>query len=536
MGKRLLIKVTMSKSPNETGNCPFAPPLATPLMWTDRYRQLSYLGVTVTFVDLHLCFRKFTLCCRSFPVELAKTGENVSKVLKEELSQYGIERFDAVYWVSDRGSNFIRCFNLNMVDPIFCFAHRIHNILTITFINKKIDGHFNDEDIEDIPDNLGQEEFVGDEYMTLGAKRVFLTINHTKTLVRYVKQANLNELIVILGGEETTTLKQSVVTRWLSLFGCVESVYSNYDTILLVLEIRRTTKYINDLTKYNLIDLLLLLAPLNAALQAIQTDEYIFEISVIGKKKYPLIFQSSFATDYLLFESGGVEFFRQRIHTKLIEMFTFDDRHYMAMCLHPALREMDDVSNQIKNICYGNIRKYLREKQMDAVDTTKSRVSSSSKKRKLLHRFLDEGEDDANEETQEHTSFDQNSIHVDHDVVDLTRKPGIERRRSSSASSISTEFSYRTNYQALKPDELDEYLEADLPSEIVNENPLQFWSSELASSKFPVLKCFARKLFSIPATSSGTERLFSYSGIILNNGRQRLSPHQVDNMLVIRSA
>ncbi|CAF1628626.1 unnamed protein product [Rotaria magnacalcarata] len=423
-----------------------------------------------------------------------------------------------------------------MVDPIFCFAHRIHNILTITFINKRIDGHFNDEDIEDIPDNLGQEEFVGDEYMTLGAKRVFLTINHTKTLVQYVKHANLNELIVILGGEETTTLKQSVVTRWLSLFGCVESVYSNYDTILLVLEIRRTTKYINDLTKYNLIDLLLLLAPLNAALQAIQTDEYIFEISVIGKKKYPLIFQSSFATDYLLFEYGGVEFFRQCIHTKIIEMFTFDDRHYMAMCLHPALREMDDVSNQIKNICYGNIRKYLREKQMDAVDTTKSRVSSSSKKRKLLHRFLDEGEDDANEETQEHTSFNQNSIHVDHDVVDLTRKPGIERRRSSSTSSISTEFSYRTNYQALKPDEFDEYLEADLPSEIVNENPLQFWSSELASSKFPVLKCFARKLFSIPATSSGTERLFSYSGIILNNGRQRLSPHQVDNMLVIRSA
>ncbi|CAF2230611.1 unnamed protein product, partial [Rotaria magnacalcarata] len=52
---------------------------ASPDMWTDRYRQLSYLGVTVTFVDLHLCFRKFTLCCRSFPVELAKTGENVSK-------------------------------------------------------------------------------------------------------------------------------------------------------------------------------------------------------------------------------------------------------------------------------------------------------------------------------------------------------------------------------------------------------------------------------------------------------------------------
>ena len=77
---------------------------------------------------------------------------------------------------------------------------------------------------------------------------------------------------------------------------------------------------------------------------------------------------------------------------------------------------------------------------------------------------------------------------------------------------------------------------AALPSTIVKENPLNFWSSEFASAKFPFLKCLARKLFSIPATSSGTERLFSYSGILLNNRRQRLSPDQVDNMLVIRSA
>ncbi len=108
-------------------------------------------------------------------------------MLKEELSRYGIERMNNVYWVSDRGSNFIRCFNLNTVEPIFCFAHRVHNLLTITFINKKIDGYFNDEDLEDIPDNLGQEEFLGDELMSLGAKRILLTISYTKALVRYVK-------------------------------------------------------------------------------------------------------------------------------------------------------------------------------------------------------------------------------------------------------------------------------------------------------------------------------------------------------------
>ena len=68
-------------------------------------------------------------------------------------------------------------------------------------------------------------------------------------------------------------MKQSAVTRWLSLFSYAESVYSNYDAVLLALENRRTTKYTNDLTKHNLVNLLLLLAPLNAALEAIQTDE-----------------------------------------------------------------------------------------------------------------------------------------------------------------------------------------------------------------------------------------------------------------------
>jgi hypothetical protein len=31
MGKNLLIKITMSKPPNEMGNCPYASPLVTPL-------------------------------------------------------------------------------------------------------------------------------------------------------------------------------------------------------------------------------------------------------------------------------------------------------------------------------------------------------------------------------------------------------------------------------------------------------------------------------------------------------------------------
>lgn len=140
-------------------------------------------------------------------------------------------------------------------------------------------------------------------------------------------QSNLNELIVKFGGDGTTTLKQSVVTRWLSLFTCIESVYLNYDAVLLALENRRSTKYLNDLTKYNLLDVLLLLAPLNAALQAIQIDEapslhlvipfhqklssdYSTHSKLLStaRKKYPTVFQSSFAYEYLSNESNGMYF------------------------------------------------------------------------------------------------------------------------------------------------------------------------------------------------------------------------------------
>ncbi|CAF4794284.1 unnamed protein product [Rotaria sp. Silwood1] len=540
--------IDVMKEPIKSGSITLSPD-----MWNDKFRQLSYLGVTATFTDINLKFKKFTLCCRSFPVELAKTGDNISKVLKEELDKYNIARFDSVYWISDRGSNFIRCFNLNMIDPIFCFAHLIHNVLTFTFMNKKIDGYFNDEGFEDIPDDLGQQDYLGDEFMTLAVKRILLTIRYTKILVKYVKMSNLNELIVQLGGEGTKTLKQSVVTRWLSLFACVESVYINYDATLLALETRRATKYINDLTKYYLIDVLILLIPLNAALESIQIDEgpslhlvipfyqkllndysSYSKLIASAKKKKPSLFQSSFVLDYLSTESSGVEFFRERIHAKLMEVFVFDDRHYIAMCLHPALREMDGVPYHMKTSCYSNIRQYLQDDESRVVDTpTTTDTSSTNKKRKLLHKFLDEDEDEDVRAAIQTQSFDSNNMNITDDDNSLIHKSAI--RRSISTSSLSTEFSYRTNYQAFKPDELDQYLEIDIPSTIVKENPLEFWSGEFAS-KFPRLKHLARKILSIPATSSGTERLFSYSGIILNSRRQRLSPDQVDNMLVIRSA
>ena len=56
---------------------------------------------------------------------------------------------------------------------------------------------------------------------------------------------------------------------------------------------------------------------------------------------------------------------------------------------------MDGVSNQLTDVCYDNIRKYLREKRkVDVVNATKNCSIPSSKRRNLLHKLLDEAEDD----------------------------------------------------------------------------------------------------------------------------------------------
>ena len=121
----------------------------------DTYRQISYLGNTVTFVDVNLHFHKFAVSYRNFPVDLSKTGENMSKVrlippvrnqlinyfildIDRRTKKYGIEKFESVCRVNERESNFMRCFNINMAASIFCFSCRIHNALTIILIDKKM--------------------------------------------------------------------------------------------------------------------------------------------------------------------------------------------------------------------------------------------------------------------------------------------------------------------------------------------------------------------------------------------------------------
>lgn len=62
---------------------------------------------------------------------------------------------------------------------------------------------------------------------------------------------------------------------------------------------------------------------------------------------------------------------------------------------------------------------------------------------------------------------------------------------------------------------------------------MDFWKNH--SKTFPLLSTLAKRIHSIPATSTGVERQFSSAGLIINQRRTNSNPDQVDNILLVRS-
>ncbi|CAF4540569.1 unnamed protein product, partial [Rotaria magnacalcarata] len=84
-----------------------------------------------------------------------------------------------------------------------------------------------------------------------------------------------------------------------------------------------------------------------------------------------------------------------------------------------------------------------------------------------------------------------------------------------------------------KTDELERYLRMNIEDVYKNPNPLNFWRDHL--KKFPGLSLLARRLYSIPVSSAGVERQFSFAGLTISQRRSCLDPDTVNDVLFVRS-
>ncbi|CAF5108382.1 unnamed protein product, partial [Rotaria sp. Silwood1] len=516
----------------------------SPDLWTDRFKQISYLGITATLINSLHKYQTITLCCTEF-TENEKTANNIEKMLKNCLSVYGITNLADVNWVCDRGANILKCFKQNNIEPIKCYAHRLNGLLSYTFINKDADVECEEELLTTLMNVIDQ---IFEE--SIERQRLLETINSCKILVKYAKKAGLIEIIkhqADKNGGSGTSLKQQAASRWLSLYNCLESILDNYEAITIVLKEKNKLNLVQIISKLVVTQLLILLLPLRCATRDIQNDQhptlYLVQpfhqllirtySSYTNLRKFALDFD---AKRFKLFcdtypnedtEPSGVKFFREQIHELLMEMDTssfFDDKHYFATFLHPKHRDMKSISTTKKFEILTRLRSILFN--MKPVSNSDNIVNSNDqeeqrKKFKSLNYYLADFEDDTIRKTE------QTTLQNDDDISLI---------QSSQAGCHSPEYAFMTTtYQVSKPDEIDQYCAMKIPCHLIGKDPMLFWSQKYVQETLPLLSRYARTIHAIPPTSASTERLFSISGHTLNNRRTNLLLSDLDDILVIRS-
>jgi hypothetical protein len=93
-------------------------------MWTDDYRKISYISLTVHYIDENWQLKEQILAASKFP-NVSHTAEQIKKVILNILKSYNLipeitmKRFT---FVTDSASNFISAFK--SLNHIPCIAHR----------------------------------------------------------------------------------------------------------------------------------------------------------------------------------------------------------------------------------------------------------------------------------------------------------------------------------------------------------------------------------------------------------------------------
>ncbi|CAF1331276.1 unnamed protein product [Rotaria sordida] len=259
-----------------------------------------------------------------------KSGDNIMKLLRKELISFGLENsLNDIVFVTDRGSNFVK--GLDGFTVLFCTAHRLNNILKLTFYQNFSKEKGSDRskttttiiertektpnkttttkttiqaspeihsevEITDDEDNYDTNESETDDdidYSSVtisslppSAKEILNTIHYCKALVKYTKKSNLNRLIQTEKEEDysptadenkdrqqsvkSTTLHQSSVVRWLSFYDLLSSIEKAYHPLKNILNEKQESSRIEKINMSIVAQLIKFLEPWRYVMKEIQ--------------------------------------------------------------------------------------------------------------------------------------------------------------------------------------------------------------------------------------------------------------------------
>ncbi|CAM4812822.1 unnamed protein product [Rotaria magnacalcarata] len=524
-----------------------------PDFWTDCYKNISYLGLNVTLVDSNYKTFSIDLFCRAFIG--IKTSNEVLKALQGHLTEFGIEDLTSVNIVSDRGSNFVTAFR--DFQPLFCFGHRLNNILKIGFfgnIKKRqkqvstlstipdINSEFSTTMLKgrqrnaiDINDAVTSDDSSDDDekYTTptipmkrkkrkkrtnkiestnvhllerkisinefpIEAHNIIIAINQCKKTVKYIKKSGLNKDIESAGGG---TVHQSIVIRWISMIESLESILRSFKIIKKVLVAEQQQKLINYIDEKTLKQIILLLKPFKHVIKLIQTGHspslYMVLLSIQTLREVMSSYQS--LLDYHSANSDeqstdGSKELDEDLSEELQGINFFWNR---IRCL---LNEMFtlDIRHYVATVLHPKYRSL----KLCSINERQESYAYIRQELKLINVECNKTDQQlANQPVQKKFKNDLFSRFESGDFI------GVEENEEEP------EDTDLDSPRGKKTDEHDRYLNLDIDKSKLESNPLSF--SKEYQDEFPRLSRYARSIHSIPATSASVERQFSEAGLII---------------------
>lgn len=99
--------------------------------WTDDFRKVGYLCVTLHYINTEWQLKERVLCTAEWDSTLRKTADNIRPALIQALREFGLEEFfPKLMYITDKGSNIVAA--LRTVTRLNCAAHNLNTVLQTT--------------------------------------------------------------------------------------------------------------------------------------------------------------------------------------------------------------------------------------------------------------------------------------------------------------------------------------------------------------------------------------------------------------------
>ncbi|PTQ37542.1 hypothetical protein MARPO_0056s0021, partial [Marchantia polymorpha] len=450
-------------------------------IWTNDINKVFFLSVTVHFIDDEFTLHHRTLACSPFPGP--HHGSDVLEKYEGILQKFGINKYDQVTVVTDRGSNMHSADGIpSLYGWIPCCDHIISTILTM-IIDKRT------RMVE------GKKSAPFYEFYHL-ALELFDTIDQVKVLVTYVKQANLQDEIA-----KTLNVDEALpeLTEILRARGCgLVSKVNKIDHELL-------KEFIAFLVPFQEATLALEMFAEPTIHRVLYFWQNLLKHCQVGAADITTKEKDGTITT-LKKDSPAFIALKPKFAELIKEKFIWSDIHVIATLLNPKTKcrldkfGIDSADNELGQ---KNLENMMKDHMIG---------SSIGKRSVRSHKKKKEGNRRVARRLAEY-SFESDST--------IEEKP--------LADDVQLDFSLRTK--------LNKYIChmcSDDESTLLSKYGVLFWW-KIHQNEFPVLSRLARSVLTIPTSSAKSESNFSDAGNTMSKKRNLLHLSKLDDLMFLRS-